>query len=576
MITASFYIAACTLKNRTLVRLRRLREPRYLFGAVVGAAYLYFAIFARGGGAAVRNGPGRRGGPATMASILPVAGTSLAGLVVFVVAAVAWLLPMRPGLLEFSDAETELLFPAPVSRRQLLTHRIVRSQVGSLLASAVIAIFAVPFSAAGRLRVAIGVWVLLVVVRLYGAAIVLTRAGLRSTRAWARRGAWAVIAAFVGAVGVVAAGTAPALAGVSLASTDFWVRLARATSAGATHVVLLPFIALLRPPLASTATSFVPAVGWALVVLACVTAWLLAGAVVLDTVIDERAQYRVERAEAKTATPRVRATGWTLALSGRPELALLWKGAMETIRGTSAAAWRYALPAFAGVFGIAFAAMAANGLRGPAAGVSVVSLIVAGVAVVFGPQMMRSDLRSDFEHLDLLKTWPLRAADVIRGEMAWPVLAVSAVAWAGLLVSAWFSGTALPEVPGVSRWAYACAAALAAPALIAAQFVVHNAATVLFPAWVQLGKQRTRGIDAMGQRLIMLAAIVVALLMFALPGTVAGGVIWLILRGVMGEVVFVPAAVAFAAVVLLEVLVVTELLGPAYERIDVTSVERAE
>jgi hypothetical protein len=35
-------------------------------------------------------------------------------------------------------------------------------------------------------------------------------------------------------------------------------------------------------------------------------------------------------------------------------------------------------------------------------------------------------------------------------------------------------------------------------------------------------------------------------------------------------------SVVFAAIVLTEVLAVTELLGPAYERIDVTSVERAE
>jgi hypothetical protein len=44
----------------------------------------------------------------------------------------------------------------------------------------------------------------------------------------------------------------------------------------------------------------------------------------------------------------------------------------------------------------------------------------------------------------------------------------------------------------------------------------------------------------------------------------------------MGAAVFVPAAVLFAAVVLTEVLAATELLGPAYERMDLTSVERAE
>jgi hypothetical protein len=80
----------------------------------------------------------------------------------------------------------------------------------------------------------------------------------------------------------------------------------------------------------------------------------------------------------------------------------------------------------------------------------------------------------------------------------------------------------------------------------------------------------------MGQRLIMLAAILLVLAIFAVPGGIAGGIVWLVLRNVMGVAVFVPAAVLFAAVVLTEVLVATELLGPAYERLDFTSVERGE
>ena len=183
---------------------------------------------------------------------------------------------------------------------------------------------------------------------------------------------------------------------------------------------------------------------------------------------------------------------------------------------------------------------------------------------------------TDFEHLDLLKTWPVRAADVIRGEMAWPVLVVSAVAWVAVVVAALFSGTALPTVSFVSRWSFAIAAAFAGPALIAAQFAFHNTATILFPAWVQLGSQRTRGIDAMGQRLIMLAAVVVSLVVFAIPGALAGGILWVIFHRLIGDVVYVPAAIAFAVVVLVEVLAVTEMLGPAYERIDVTSIERGE
>src|SRR5215831_6036222 len=133
MLGASLYISWCSAKNRVLVRLRRLREPRYLIGAVAGVAYFYFAIFARGQRAG--RGPGRgqdRGidfGPAFQSG-----GMSLAGLFALCFALVPWVLPARSKLLEFSEAEREFLFPAPVSRRQLLAHRIVRSQVGSIIA----------------------------------------------------------------------------------------------------------------------------------------------------------------------------------------------------------------------------------------------------------------------------------------------------------------------------------------------------------------------------------------------------------------------------------------------------------
>jgi hypothetical protein len=47
LLSASLYIILCSARNRTRMRLRRLREPRYLIGAVVGAVYLYFSVFAR-------------------------------------------------------------------------------------------------------------------------------------------------------------------------------------------------------------------------------------------------------------------------------------------------------------------------------------------------------------------------------------------------------------------------------------------------------------------------------------------------------------------------------------------------
>ena len=59
MFGASLYIIVCSARNRLRVRLRRLREPRYLIGAIVGVAYLYFSFFARLRRARARRAPAR-------------------------------------------------------------------------------------------------------------------------------------------------------------------------------------------------------------------------------------------------------------------------------------------------------------------------------------------------------------------------------------------------------------------------------------------------------------------------------------------------------------------------------------
>jgi ABC-2 type transport system permease protein len=577
LLSASIYITFCTARNRMRARLRRLREPRYLIGAIVGAAYLYFAVFARGRRPGVRAGRGRPGdGDGAFPLAFQFAGASLLGLGVFVLAALAWLLPSKSSLLEFSEAERALLFPAPVSRRQLLAHRIIRSQVASLIASVFLALFATPVSGLGRVRIALGFWMLLVTIRVYYAAVTLTRARLQSAIPSVRRVAWVPIGLMIAALAVVGTSVVRQLEQPAAGVTDAMVQLSRVTSAGLPHVVLWPFIAMLRPPFATSSPAFFSALAGSLAVLVCVTTWMLMSDAMFDAVAGEGGGAQAEGRPKAAIAPRVRNVGWTLALEGRVELALFWKGAMETLRGVSVKTWRYALPLLFGIGGITFGIMGANRMRGASATISIVAGIVAAVSVVFGPQIANSDLRTDFEHLDLLKTWPLRAADVIRGEMMWPVLLVSSTMWAGVAVAALFSTTAFPGVPFVSRWSFAIAAACAGPALIAAQFAVHGAMTIFFPAWVQLGTQRTRGIDAMGQRLVMLAAIVVSLAVFALPGGLAGGAIWFLFHALAGDVVYIPAAIVFAVVVLVEVLAVTELLGPAYDRIDLTSVERAE
>src|SRR5262245_16634333 len=131
MVSASLYIMGCSVKNRVLSRLRRLREPRYMIGAIAGALYLYFGVFLRIGAA---RRPIRRRNPAPSDFDAVAAGfwPALAAGGLLLLAALAWLSPGGSRLFEFSEPEVQLLFPAPVSRRQLLVHRLLRSQIGLL------------------------------------------------------------------------------------------------------------------------------------------------------------------------------------------------------------------------------------------------------------------------------------------------------------------------------------------------------------------------------------------------------------------------------------------------------------
>src|SRR5262245_2356649 len=140
MLRAGLYILACSARNRLVRRIRRLREPRYLLGAVAGLGYFYFAIFTRTHGRRMGETARRGGAAPTALALLGPAAPALAGMGLLVLAALSWTAPMGSGLLSFSQAEKQLLFTAPLSSRQLLGYRLMRSQLAVLLSATILAI----------------------------------------------------------------------------------------------------------------------------------------------------------------------------------------------------------------------------------------------------------------------------------------------------------------------------------------------------------------------------------------------------------------------------------------------------
>jgi hypothetical protein len=80
----------------------------------------------------------------------------------------------------------------------------------------------------------------------------------------------------------------------------------------------------------------------------------------------------------------------------------------------------------------------------------------------------------------------------------------------------------------------------------------------------------------MGQRLILLGGTWLMLVLSLVPGVVGGAIVWGLLYPLAGPWVLVPAALVCGAIVGVEVVLATEAMGPAYERLDITSVERPD
>jgi ABC-2 type transport system permease protein len=576
MFSASVYIIVCTARNRLRVRLRRLREPRYLIGAIAGAAYLYFSIFARmrGGYQSSARRRQRSAAPPAVLQALYASGPALTGIVLLVGTVLGWVMPFDSGLLDFSEAEVQFLFPAPIARRQLLVHRMLRSQLGMLFGSVVVAVLS-PLGGTRRIQVALGMWLVMAATKVYFTGISLSRAKLLARSARARRVAWLPLALLVAALGIVGAAFARAWSANPAANMQEWlVLVGRISMTGLSRIALWPFVAIARPLFAAWPGPFVVALGESFLVLVAVVAWVLASDEAFqDAAAEVAARKESGQAAAKGASFKARATGLRLALTGRPELAFAWKAAQQTFRIVD----RRSLARLGAIVGsLSVAAVSMGRTNGVAAVLGLFAIVGVGFTILMAPQALRIDMRQDLLHLEVLKTWPVKSSAVVRGELIWPGVLLTAAAWLLLALALFLSTAVFTKIDLLTRMSVGLAIGIAAPGLIFAQFTIHNGVALIFPAWVPLGNQRARGVDAMGQRLILLGATWLMLIAMALPGAIGGGIVWLAFRHFIGPAAFVPAALVSTAVLALEVLVASEALGPAYERLDIMTVERAE
>lgn len=333
MIGALFYLQLTSLKNALRMRALRLRNPRYLFAAAVGAAYFYFFVFRSHGSrppsvsVPVATGQGQ--------ALLELAGAfMLFGAVVF-----AWVLPNSRAALAFTEAEVANLFPAPVPRRTLVHYKLLKSQFSILFSVLILTLLSNrwAFLDGGVLVHAAGWWLIFSLYNLHlvGASFARERLLNFGINAVRRRliviGVLVVIGAFTWFWQKRSLPLPMENDVQNVASLLDYVKTV--LSSPPLGWVLVPFRWVVRPFFAGDVWSFMMAVWPGLLLLAAHYAWVVRSDVAFEEASVALSQKRAAALADMQAgkwpgggPKRKRPEPFVLGATGLPSVAFLWKG----------------------------------------------------------------------------------------------------------------------------------------------------------------------------------------------------------------------------------------------------------
>ena len=576
MVSALLYLQYHSIKNRLVLRVRRLKQPKYLLGGIVGALYFYFYFFRYLFGLPARRSSLTLGSPASGA----VLGESIGAAVLLVVVLVAWVVPRERAALAFSEAEVAFLFPAPISRRGLIHYKLLRSQAAILFTTFVLMLVTNRFGGKFWLHAA-GWWLILSTLNLHllGSSFARTMLLDKGISNWRRRLIILALALLAGAaVFIWANRTVPRIDVSQVTDLKAIQDYFRAVlTSGPLPWLLYPFRLVVRPYFAAEAHAFLVALVPALALAGLHYAWVARADVAFEEASLEASRRIAQKITAarsgnvpSRSSPKRRRSPFRLRSTGTPAVALLWKNLLSAGQAFSFRLW-IVLASTAIVLSTLLARRSDNPNLVSAIGMAVGMLVV--WSLFLGPQVLRVDLRQDLSVADVLKMYPMRGWEIIFGELLAPAAILTGVQWILLLVS----GVLLWTAPG--SWlsqsaivAVGIGAALIMPMLDLIVMQIPNAAVLLFPAWLQGGKERAQGIEVTGQRIIAIFAQLLVFIVTLIPATIIFGIVFYPTQLAFGRpAAIVPASVAATLVLAAEAALGIVLLGRIFERFDVSA-----
>jgi len=573
--SAVAFLWSRSVRNWARAQVKRLKNPRYLVAAAAGAFYFYVLLVRRLGTSS--SGSGEPAGPEMQ--VLIEAGLT-AGAVLAVIS--TWVFGGSRALLQFTEAEVQFLFTAPLTRRAVLQVRVLKTLLRTALSAAIMTLlFRRAFSTSAGLALGLGAWLSFSILSLHGAGVALLRESLwehgrSGWRKWAAT--LAVLAVAVGAVASWAAGAhpSPPWEQLTLPAMAEWV--VQIMGSPPLSYVLWPLRAPIRVAMSQDAGELLSRLPAALVVLGALYLWVISSGVAFEEAAVEASSDRARRLEARRRAragvrlpARVKSSRLPMPKRGPPWLALTWKNLIAARRITGPAA-------VIAVIGLALAITFSQLSRSGAAPAEIPTLIAGGAASiaaftsVFGPLWVAADLRQDISMSDVLRTLPLRGWQVVLGEVLASTLLLGLAQWVLWIIAAACAWSRdVPELKGGMIQGVALGGMLFGPALSMAGLCVQNAGAVFFPRWVTAeARLEGRGFEATGQRLLTLVGTLLVLVVALVPAGGVGAVTALAGWTVIGPWALVPGAALGAGVLVVECLLAVRVLGHAFERIDLT------
>ncbi|MBC7562995.1 MAG: hypothetical protein H7305_08770 [Gemmatimonadaceae bacterium] len=589
--SALWFLYSRSWRNRMLQQLRRLRQPRYVIGALAMLAYLASLVFSP----ATRDTVTVGADFVDIRQLIAIVGLSLA-------LGAWWLATPSENALAFSPAEIHFLFPAPVKRRTLVQARLFSVQAVLLVQ---VLIWTLLLRRAGGdlpgvLR-AVGLWVMFTTISLHrlGATLARTHApDVPRRRPVAKTIAVLFLLALVAAVVRAAPQAITAWRDYVALATYDTSRVIDRLPAGRIamqalladpmmHALLWPVRAVTTPAFTGGASTWLRAMPAALGVLAVHYLWILRDPQPFEELaVGSSARFADRVARMRRGGSLTRLTPsrfrWELALHGRPVFALAWKNvtaAVRTFRPRALVIAVIIVVIIAIVSGRETGAYEQQGGAMRAAFITTFTSVFVA-AILTAPAWFRLDLRHDLAHLAFLKTVPIPAHSIVATE----ILTAAAITTAGMaLLFALPMFILLRSIGGplgnVGLAFAMLGGVLAVGGINLLHITLYNAVALWLPAWVPLnqGGASTGGASVVGQVYITLIGILATLSLLLVVPAGAGWGMWLLLGSHLPvPVVGAAALIISLAIVAMEWLGLARVLGRALDKLEPSDIPSAE